>query len=86
MATRAIRLNFSETDLLDPKIRRAARKANTAADRADKAIEKLQKARKLHREREFAANTLRTKQRTNTAASAEGNSPVKDTDQQPVLL
>ena len=42
MATRAIRLNFSETDLLDPKIRRAARKANTAADRADKALEKLQ--------------------------------------------
>lgn len=78
MATRAIRLNFSETDLLDPKIRRAARKANTAADRADKAIEKLQKARKLHREREFAANTLRTKQRTNTAVSTEGNSPVKD--------
>ena len=43
MAKKATRLHFTEDDLKDSKVRRAAKKAEKAADKADRAIKKLPK-------------------------------------------
>lgn len=50
MAKKATRLHFTEDDLKDSKVRRAAKKAEKAADKADQTIEKLPKKRKLRAE------------------------------------
>ena len=50
MAKKATRLHFTEDELKDNKVRRAAKKAEKAADKADRAIEKLPKKRKLRAE------------------------------------
>ena len=56
MAKKATRLHFTEDDLKDSKVRRAAEKAEKAADKADRAIEKLPKKRKLRAESQGAVS------------------------------
>ena len=56
MAKKATRLHFTEDDLKDSKVRRAAKKAEKAADKADRAIEKLPKKRKLRAESQGAVS------------------------------
>ena len=56
MAKKATRLHFSEDDMKDSKVRRAAKKAEKAADKADRAIEKLPKKRKLRAESQGAVS------------------------------
>ena len=52
------RLKFSEKDLRNPRVKKAASKARQVADRADQAKERLPTKRKLRWEREGAGNTL----------------------------
>lgn len=52
------RLKFSEEDLRNPRVKKAASKAGQAADRADQAKERLPTKRKLRWEREDTENTL----------------------------
>lgn len=52
------RLKFSEEDLRNPRVKKAASKARQAADRADQAKERLPTKRKLRWEREGTENTL----------------------------
>ena len=56
MAKKTTRLHFTEDDLKDSKVRRAAKKAEKAADKADRAIEKLPKKRKLRAESQGAVS------------------------------
>lgn len=56
MAKKATRLHFTEDDLKDSKVRRAAKKSEKAADKADRAIEKLPKKRKLRAESQGAVS------------------------------
>ena len=56
MAKKATRLHFTEDDLKDSKVRRAAKKAEKAADKADRAIEKLPNKRKLRAESQGAVS------------------------------
>ena len=56
MAKKVTRLHFTEDDLKDSKVRRAAKKAEKAADKADRAIEKLPKKRKLRAESQGAVS------------------------------
>lgn len=50
MAQKPVRLRFTEDDLAEKPVAKAAAKAEKAADQAEKAIEKLPKKRKLRRE------------------------------------
>ena len=56
MAKKATRLHFTEDDLKDSRVRRAAKKAEKAADKADRAIEKLPKKQKLRAESQGAVS------------------------------
>lgn len=59
MAKRPTRLRFTEDDLTDSKVKKAAEKAEKAADKADHAVNKLPKKkphRKLRMEMEGATN------------------------------
>ena len=55
MARKATRLQFTEDELANPKIKKAASKAKKAADQADRAAAKTPKKRKLKLDAEKAA-------------------------------
>ena len=55
MARKATRLRFTEDELANPKIKKAASKAKKAADQADRAAAKTPKKRKLKLDVEKAA-------------------------------
>lgn len=74
------RLHFSEEDLTDPKVRKAASRADAAADKADKAKQRLPTQRKLRWEREGAENTLR-QEREPVKSDASEIDPAKQKSQ-----
>ena len=63
MAKKPTRLRFTEDDLADSQVKKAADRADKAADKAEKAVDKLaskKKATKLRQETDAAGSARRT--------------------------
>ena len=69
MAEKPVRLRFTEDDLADNKVAKAASKAEKAADKADKAVSRLPTKRRLRREPATAGSNKSKLRRESTAAA-----------------
>ncbi|MCD8004185.1 MAG: NlpC/P60 family protein [Oscillospiraceae bacterium] len=69
MAEKPVRLRFTEDDLADKKVAKAATKAEKAADKADKAVSRLPTKRRLRREPATAGSKKSKLRRESTAAA-----------------
>lgn len=84
MAKKATRLHFTEDELANPRIKKAASKAERAVDKADRAAAKTPKKRKLKLDENKAARRAEEAAANASAAAKEGAAGVKTLGQRPV--